>query len=519
MSIKKEHIEIFDTTLRDGEQSPGVNLGVPEKVEIARQLAFLGVDIIEAGFPITSQGDADAVEAVAKAVKTSTICALARAVEKDMEVALKSLQHAKRKRLHVFLATSAIHRKYKLKKAKDEIEKMAVWAVKYARKRIGEVEFSPEDASRTERDFLFQMIESVIDAGASVVNIPDTVGYTTPGEFYDLITSIYANVPNIRKAKISVHCHDDLGLSVANSLAAISAGARQVECTINGIGERAGNASLEEIVMAIKTRNDIFPFRTGIKTPSICETSRMVSRLTGMAVQNNKAIVGKNAFAHESGIHQHGVLAKRSTYEIMRPQDVGFVGSNLVLGKHSGRHAFISKIQKMGYKLKQKQIDDCFVRFKELSDKKVEVFEEDVRAIVEEISWDKHQIYVLDYMKVLSESGQQHVATIAILKNKERISVTTTGDGPVDAVYRALDKLIKKNLKLIHYSIQSVTIGKDAQGEVLVHFRSPKGIESRGRGTSTDIIEASALAYLDAANKIQSISVPKKDKTKMLPNV
>lgn len=519
MSDKKEKIEIFDTTLRDGEQSPGVNLGVVEKVEIARQLAHLGIDVIEAGFPITSHGDAESVSAVAKAVKTSTICALARAVEKDMDVALKALQPAKKKRLHVFLATSAIHRKYKLKKAKDEIEKMAVWAVKYARKKIGEVEFSPEDASRTERDFLFRMIEKVIDAGASVVNIPDTVGYTAPREFYDLITSIYQNVPNIHKAKISVHCHDDLGLSVANSLAAISAGARQVECTINGIGERAGNAALEEIVMAIKTRNDIFPFRTGINTKSICETSRMVSRLTGMAVQPNKAIVGKNAFSHESGIHQHGVLAKRSTYEIMRPQDVGYVGTNLVLGKHSGRHAFVSKIEKMGYKLKKKQIDDCFIRFKELSDKKTEVFEEDVRAIVEEIAWDKDKAYELSFMKVVSETGKPHTAEVTITKKGKEASVTASGDGPVDAVYRALDKLIKKNLKLIQYSIQSVTIGKDAQGKVLVHIRSPKGVESRGRGTSTDIIEASALAYLDAANKIQSIDSSKITQTKMLPNV
>jgi len=502
MPKKSDRVYIFDTTLRDGEQSPGVNLGIKEKLEIARQLDAMGVDVIEAGFPVTSPGDALAVREVAAAIKRSTVCALARAVEKDMDTALEALKPARHKRLHVFLATSEIHRKYKLKKAKDEIERTAVWAIRYARNHIGEVEFSPEDASRTERDFLYRMIEKTIDAGASVINIPDTVGYATPHEFRDLIESIYEHVPNIRKAIISVHCHDDLGLSVANSLAAIAGGARQVECTVNGVGERAGNAAMEEIVMALDTRKDQFGLRTNIKKRMICEASRMVSKLTGMTVQPNKAIVGRNAFAHESGIHQHGVIAKRSTYEIMRPQDVGFGESNLVLGKHSGRHAFSQRLEKMGYKLSSGEINESFLRFKDLADKKKEIFEDDLRAIVETVDITGRADYGLEYLKVLSETGKPPVAEMRIRHQDRTLSARSSGDGPVDAAYRTLDQLLKMNLKLLDYSIRSVTIGKDAQGEVVVLVRSPKGYESRGRGTSTDVIEASVMAYLDAANRI-----------------
>jgi 2-isopropylmalate synthase len=381
----KNRILIFDTTLRDGEQCPGASMDEKSKLEVARQLAELRVDIIEAGFPITSPGDAAAVKTIAKEIKGPVICALARAVQKDMDVALESLKPAKRSRLHIFIATSAIHRQYKLNKAKEEIVRIAVESVKYARKRIGEIEFSPEDASRTEPDFLYHVLESVIDAGATVLNIPDTVGYTTPFEFGDLIKGILENVPNINKAIISVHCHNDLGLAVANSLAAVKNGARQVECTVNGIGERAGNAAMEEIVMALDTRKDIFGGKyTNIRKDQICKASRLVSNLTGLIVQPNKAVVGKNAFTHESGIHQDGLLKMRKTYEIMRPEDVGFGETQLVLGKHSGRHALQSRLQKLGYKLNEEELTRVFADFKGLADKKKEVFDDDLAALVDQ---------------------------------------------------------------------------------------------------------------------------------------
>ncbi len=511
MPTKKNHIAIFDTTLRDGEQSPGVNLSLRDKIEIATALAFMKVDVIEAGFPITSPGDAASVKELAKIIKGPTICALARAVQKDMDVALDSLRPAKKKRLHVFLATSAIHRKYKLKKAKDEIERLAVQAVKYARNRIDEVEFSPEDASRTERDFLYSVIEKTIDAGATIINIPDTVGYTTPYEFKDLIEGIYQNVPNINKAIISVHCHDDLGLSVANSLSAIMGGARQVECTVNGIGERAGNASMEEIVMALDTRKDIFGgLCTGIKKSAICETSRLVSKLTGMSVQPNKAIVGKNAFAHESGIHQHGMISDRSTYEIMRPQDVGFGASNLVLGKHSGRHALAQRLKKMGYKLNKKEIDDCFIRFKDLADKKKEIFEIDLRTIIDTVGNREVQEFKLESMKITTETGAAPLAVIKLSHRGKIVESKSSGDGPVDAAFKALDKSMKLKLRLMDYKIKSISVGKDALGEVTTTVRSPKGKEALGRHASTDVIEASVIAYIHAANQLCSMEIKQK---------
>ncbi|MBI4352377.1 MAG: 2-isopropylmalate synthase [Candidatus Omnitrophica bacterium] len=498
----KDRIYIFDTTLRDGEQSPGASLDAKSKLEIARQLAELGVDVIEAGFPITSPGDAAAIRKIAEEVKGPTICALARTVQKDMDVALETLRGAKKSRLHVFIATSEIHRKYKLNKAKDEILKIAAWAVKYARNRIGEVEFSPEDASRTEPAFLYQVIQAVIEAGAGVVNIPDTVGYAVPFEFGNLIKGIFENVPNAGKAVISVHCHNDLGLAVANSLAAVRFGARQVECTLNGIGERAGNAALEEIVMALDTRKDVFKKVTRIRRDQICKTSRLVSSLTGMVVQPNKAVVGRNAFTHESGIHQDGLLKLRKTYEIMHPADVGFGETQLVLGKHSGRHALENRLKKLGYHLNEKELDLVFQDFKVLADKKKEVFDEDLVALIEKEIVATPKTYRLLSLSVLTQTGKEPRVSIR-LKSKSRVlEAGGTGSGPVDAAYKTVDQMIRRKAKLLDYQIRSVTVGKDAQGEVTVKIEGLAGEVITGRGVSTDVIEASVHAYLDAINKL-----------------
>ncbi len=495
-------IYIFDTTLRDGEQSPGASLDEKGKLEIAKQLAELRVDVIEAGFPITSPGDAQAVKRIAQEVKGPMICALARTVQKDMDVALDSLKPAKKSRLHVFIATSEIHRRYKLNKAKEEILRIAAESVRYARNRIGEVEFSPEDASRTEPPFLYQVLEAVIDAGATVLNIPDTVGYATPFEFGNLIKGIFDNVPNIQKAIISVHCHNDLGLAVANSLAAVRFGARQVECTVNGIGERAGNAALEEIVMALDTRSDIFGKHTNIRRDQICKSSRLVSSLTGMVVQPNKAVVGKNAFTHESGIHQDGLLKLRKTYEIMRPEDVGFGETKLVLGKHSGRHALESRLGKIGYKLSPKELDKVFEDFKTLADKKKEVFDDDIAALVDTRIAGTPKRYELAYLRVLTESGKDPTVSVKIKDKGKVLSASGTGSGPVDAAYKLVDKMIKRKTKLLDYQIRSVTVGKDAQGEVTIKVEGQAGHVVLGQGLSTDVIEASVRAYLDAINKM-----------------
>src|SRR3989338_2161349 len=511
---EKNRIYIFDTTLRDGEQSPGASLDEKGKLEIAKQLAELRGDVIEAGFPVTSPGDAAAVKTIAKEIKGPTICALARAVQKDIDIALESLKPAKQSRLHVFIATSEIHRKYKLNKSKDEIVRIAAWAVKHAKNHIGEVEFSPEDASRTEPPFLYKVLEAVIDAGATVLNIPDTVGYTTPFEFGNLIRDIFDHVPNIHKAIISVHCHNDLGLAVANSLAAVKFGARQVECTVNGIGERAGNAAMEEIVMALDTRKDIFGGKyTNIKKDQICKTSRLVSSLTGMTVQANKAVVGRNAFTHESGIHQDGLLKLRKTYEIMRPEEVGFGETQLVLGKHSGRHALENRLAKLGYKLSEKELNTVFDNFKQLADRKKEVFDDDLAALVDTQIVSAPKTYELVYLSVLTESGKSPKVTLKV-KHKGRIlSSTGTGSGPVDAAYKTIDKLLKSRRKLLDYKIQSVTVGKDAQGEVTVKVEAPGGGVVIGQGLSTDIIEASVNAYLAALNKIsQKAAAEKKDR-------
>ncbi len=494
-------IIIFDTTLRDGEQCPGASLNIKEKLEIAKQLAILGVDIIEAGFPVSSPGDFESVKTVARNVKGPIICGLARALEKDIDASYGAVKFSDRPRIHIFLATSKIHMKYKLKKAEDEILRLAVAAVKYAKSKVSDVEFSPEDASRTEPAFLHKVVEAVIAAGASTVNIPDTVGYSTPFEFADIISGIKKNVPNIDKCVISVHCHNDLGLGVSNSLAAILNGARQVECTMNGLGERAGNASLEEIVMAIKTRNDIFKgMCTGVNTKEIYKSSRLVSKLTGMPVQPNKAIIGANAFAHESGIHQDGVLKKRITYEIMRPEDVGFEESKIVLGKHSGRHAFDSRLKNLGLHLKQSDLNKAFEKFKVLADKKKEIFDEDLEAIIdEEISKVPEKVHLIHF-HTASGDRVKPTAVLTIRYNGKVLDASSTGDGPVDACYKAIDKITGISGKLMDYQIRSVTRGKDALGEVSVKVES-KGKIFSGRGASTDIIEASIKAYVNAINK------------------
>ena len=495
-------LTIFDTTLRDGEQSPGASLTPPQKLEIARQLAKLGVDVLEAGFPISSPGDFEAVHTIAKSVKGPVIAALARALKPDIEAAAKSLAPAKNHRIHIFLATSPIHRKFKLRKAEEEIQRLAVDAVKLARKYTDNIEFSPEDASRTEPAFLYKVLEAVIDAGATTVNIPDTVGFAVPDVYGALIRGIRDNVPNIQRAVISCHCQNDLGLATANSLAGILNGAGQVECTINGIGERAGNASLEEIVMALKVRPDVYNVTTGIHTREIYKASRMVSMLTGMLVQPNKAVVGENAFRHESGIHQDGVLKHRQTYEIMAAEDIGITDAQqLVLGKHSGRHAFRQRLEALGFELNESQMEKAFARFKDLADKKKEVFDEDLLAIVEEDMPAAAEIYKLTYVHTSAGSGTVPTATIKLEKDGAVMHDAACGDGPVDACYKTINRMVGIHPELLDYTLRAVTKGEDALGEVAVRLRH-RGNEVSARGTSTDIIEASAKAYVSAINKL-----------------
>ena len=500
-----ERIIIFDTTLRDGEQSPGASLNNKEKIEIAKQLESLGVDVVEAGFPVSSPGDFKATKEIAGELRKTGVCGLARAVKKDIDAAYDAVKCARYPRVHVFLATSKIHMKYKLRKAEKEILESAVRAVKYARKKIRDVEFSPEDASRTEKEFLYRIVEAVIDAGATTVNIPDTVGYSTPNEFGSLIKGIKENVPNIHKAVISVHCHNDLGLGVSNSLAAALSGARQIECTINGLGERAGNASLEEVVMSMATRRDIFNFRTKIKTNKIYKTSRLVSKLTGIPVQPNKAVVGRNAFRHEAGIHQDGLLKEKRTYEIMKPEDVGFGETKLVLGKHSGRHALKARLKKLGYTLSGRGTDRAFERFKKLADKKKEIFDEDLATIVEDEIGFSGEVYKFVSFYVLSGNRVTPGATVTLKHKNRNIIANSTGDGPVDACYKAVEKIVNLKPKLLDYNLNAVTSGKDAMGEVAVRMRIEKLIVN-GRGSSTDVIEASLKAYLNAVNKYAALA-------------
>ncbi len=498
-------IIIFDTTLRDGEQSPGASLDIRQKVEVAHQLERLNVDVIEAGFPIASKADFEAVKLIAGDIKKPVICALARAKKEDIDAAYKSIKAAKKKRIHVFLATSKIHMKYKLRKAKEEILKQAVEAVKYARRKVEDVEFSPEDASRTEVDFLVQVVEAVIDAGATTVNIPDTVGYATPENFGRLIAYLMKEVDNIDKAVISAHCHDDLGMATANSLSAVKNGARQVECTINGIGERAGSAPLEEVVMAIKTRSDFYEVSTSVKIKELYKTSRLVSHLMGIKVQPNKAIIGKNAFSHESGIHQDGLIKERSTYEIMRPEDVGFSKSRLVLGRHSGRHAFRVRLKELGFNLGKKDAETAFGNFMRLANKKKEIYDEDLETIVEGQISEIPRVWKFRSMHITSETGSFPVAEVELESKGESLKKKASGDGPVDACYKAIDKIARIKGRLIDYSLQSVSRGKDALGEVTVKVKF-KEREIIGKGSSTDILEASAKAYINAINKLIYIS-------------
>lgn len=498
-----EKLIVFDTTLRDGEQAPGASLNMREKLEVARQLVRMNVDVIEGGFPIASPGDFKAVKAISQEIKGPIIAGLSRSRKEDIDRAAEALKYAERGRIHVFLATSKIHMQYKLKKAEDEILRLAVESVKYAKSLIEDIEFSPEDASRTELPFLARVVEAVINAGATTVNIPDTVGYAIPEDFGNTIKYLYDNVPNIDKAVISVHCHNDLGLATANSLAAVRAGARQVECSINGIGERAGNCSLEEVVMAIRTRKDFFDkIYTEVNTQQIMKTSKLVSHLTGFVIQPNKAIVGDNAFAHEAGIHQDGVLKERTTYEIMKPEDVGLEHNKLVLGKHSGRHAFKSRLEDLGFVLDDTEIREAFEKFKVLADKKKDIFDEDLEAIVEEsFSKTVPETYSLEYVSVTSGNKSIPTATLRLVKDGEVFQDASCGDGPVDAVYKTIERITNINAQLLDYSLRSVSKGKDAVGEVVVKIKVGDKIVS-GKGVSTDIIEASSRSYLNAINKI-----------------
>ncbi|MBI4396403.1 MAG: 2-isopropylmalate synthase [Elusimicrobia bacterium] len=502
---KSDKVLIFDTTLRDGEQSPGASLNMQEKLQAARQLAELGVDVIEAGFPVSSPGDFEAVRRIAKEVKGPEICGLSRAVKGDIDACWNAVKPAKKPRIHTFIATSDLHIERKLKMTRSQVLERAVEAVRYAKKFTNNVEFSAEDAVRSDFGYLCQVVEAVIDAGATTVNIPDTVGYAIPLEYGDMIRRLIQRVPNVHKAVISVHCHNDLGLAVANSLAAVAAGARQVECTVNGIGERAGNASLEELVMALKTRRDLFGIGTGIRTQEIAKASRLVSKLTGMVVQPNKAIVGTNAFAHSSGIHQDGVIKYRTTYEIMNPEDVGIEESTLLLTARSGRNGVNNRLKHLGYHISAKALEKLFEEFKALADKKKYVFDDDLIALVEEEGRSQTETYSLVYLNTSSGTGVVPTATIRVQKKDEVLQEAACGDGPVDAAYRAIDKITGVKPKLLDYTLRSVSSGKDAQGEVLVKVEHGGMIVS-GKGTSTDIIEASAKAYLNALNKIAASS-------------
>ncbi|MBI2914816.1 MAG: 2-isopropylmalate synthase [Firmicutes bacterium] len=494
-------VRIFDTTLRDGEQSPGVNLNAEEKLEIARQLARLKVDILEAGFPIASPGELNAVRAISEEVEGPVIAALARALPLDIERAGEAVKGAGKARIHTFIATSDIHMKHKLRKSPERVLEMAVNSVKLARSLVEDVEFSAEDATRSDPVFLCEIFAAVIEAGATTLNVPDTVGYTTPAEFRELLRKIRQGTAGIEKAVISVHCHNDLGLAVANSLVGVEEGVLQIECTINGLGERAGNAALEEIVMALRTRHDLFQAETGVATEQIFRTSRLVSVLTGIQVQPNKAVVGDNAFAHESGIHQDGVLKERTTYEIMTPQSIGLSSSRLVLGKHSGRHAFRERLSELGYKLPNEEADKIFERFIELADKKKEVSDRDIQALVEEEISGTPETFVLEYIHVSSGNTTLPTATVRLTRAGTSFREAACGDGPVDAVYKAIDRITGITTELTSYSLRGVTEGKDALGEVTIRIRD-NGESYVGRGISTDVIEASARAYIHALNKL-----------------
>lgn len=506
MAAKKKEdlktVKVFDTTLRDGEQAPGNSMNIDEKLRVARQLQKMNVDVIEAGFPIASEGDFEAVRKIAQTIKGPEIAGLCRSSDKDIDRAWEALKFAGEKgRIHTFIATSDIHMKYKLKMEPSKVLQAAIKAVKRASSYTPNVEFSCEDAVRTRLPFLAEVVEAVIDAGATTVNIPDTVGYTIPFEYFNIIRYLKENVKNIEKAVISVHCHNDLGLAVANSIAAVQAGAGQVECTINGIGERAGNCSLEEFVMAMRTRKDILQFKTNVVTEQIVPASRLLSTITGIGVQPNKAVVGANAFAHESGIHQHGMLMEKSTYEIMTPESVGLKTSVLVLGKHSGRHAFKKRLEELGYDLDDEKLNKAFVRFKALADLKKEVFDEDLDAIVAEEVLRVPEKFRLDHITVTCGSFAVATATVQLNIDGKPVRTAELGDGPVDATLKAIKKLTKTRAKLVQYQVGSITGGTDAQGEVTVRLADGDRTVV-GQGASTDIIEASAKAYIHALNRL-----------------
>ncbi len=508
-SSDKNRVLIFDTTLRDGEQSPGASMNLDEKLRIAEVLEGMGVDIIEAGFPIASDGDFEAVNEIAKTVKTSSVCGLARATRIDIDRCADAVKPAARPRIHTFIATSPLHMKHKLQMEPSDVLAQVSDSVTRARSYVDDVEWSAEDATRSEHDFLCQCVEAAINAGAGTVNIPDTVGYTVPEEYAALIEMLRDRVPNIDKAVISVHCHNDLGLGVANSLAAVKAGARQVECTINGLGERAGNASLEEVVMALKTRPDVMPFATGIKTEDIMKASRLVSGVTGFAVQPNKAIVGANAFAHEAGIHQDGMLKHAGTYEIMTPESVGLKTSKMVLGKHSGRHAFVDKLKGLGYDLGDNAIQDAFKRFKDLADMKKDVFDEDIIALVDdEVVRTNHRIRMISLEVLCGTKHQPPEAELELEIDGDVKSCRSTGDGPVDAAFNCIKDLFPHPAQLQLYQVHAVTKGTDAQAEVTVRLEED-GRTVAGRGAHTDTMVASVKAYVNALNKL----LVKRDKT------
>jgi 2-isopropylmalate synthase len=499
-----DRVLIFDTTLRDGEQSPGCSMTQPEKLRVARALAELGVDIIEAGFPVASRGDWEAVQAIARSVHGPVIAGLARCNAGDIDRAWTAIRDSERPRLHVFLATSSIHREHKLNMAKDEIIRMAVEGVKIARDLCEDVEFSPEDASRTELEFLAEVVEAAIEAGATTINVPDTVGYTVPEEFYEVFDYLKKHVRGAKDVTFSVHCHDDLGMAVANSLAAVRAGARQIECTINGIGERAGNCSLEEVVMALKTREALFGLHTGIDSKRLYPTSRLLSSITGMPIPRNKAIIGENAFAHESGIHQHGMLRHHSTYEIMRPDDVGLSRTNLVLGKHSGRHAFRERVKDLGFELDEDELNGVFENFKALADKKKELFDGDIEALVLHADFAAGGPWSLESLHAVSDSAQGATARVALKHADGRIvSREIHGDGPVDAAIKAVEAASGVKVTLRKFEVRSVTLGEDAQGEAIVTVEH-NGRSYRGTSVTTDIVESGVRAFLEVVNRIES---------------
>ena len=508
MTQDTNNIKIFDTTMRDGEQSPGASMNIEEKIKIAQALETLGVDIIEAGFPAASKGDFNAVKEISSIIKKSQVCALSRASKNDIQSAADALKNAAQPRIHTFISTSELHMKHKLQLDPDQVYQKVIDSVSFARNLCDDVEWSCEDGTRTDLDFMCKTVEAAIKSGASTINIPDTVGYSVPEEFTNIITHLINNVPNIDKVTLSTHCHNDLGLAVANSLAGVKAGARQIECTINGLGERAGNAALEEVVMAIRTRNDLMPYETNIKTEQLSKTSKLVSTVTGFPVQFNKAIVGKNAFAHEAGIHQDGMLKNAKTYEIMTPESVGVSESNLVMGKHSGRHAFKQKVIELGYSVSGNAIEEAFENFKSLADKKKNLYDEDIAAIIEDQAIRVNDnISLIDLQVIAGTKGPQK-ATISLEIFGDTKEITSTGDGPVDAIFNGLSELIPHSAKLSLYQVHAVTEGTDAQAEVSVRL-SEKGKSVVGQGSHTDTLVASAKAYINALNKL----IVKREKT------